>query len=147
VVAHAIGAAEKLWGETALVCCLYATAPFVQPGDLTAARDLMLERDADYASLVTTYAFPIQRSVRLREDGRMEMFQPEHALTRSQDLEEAYHDAGQFYWGRRAAWLAGKTIIGPDATALVVPRHRVQDIDTPEDWERAERMFALGRGE
>ena len=102
---------------------------------------------ADYVFPVTSFAFPIQRGVRLRDDGRMEMFQPEHALTRSQDLEEAYHDVGQFYWGRREAWATGTPIIGPGAVPLVIPRHRAQDIDTPEDWDRAERLFAVYQGD
>ena len=87
----------------------------------------------------------MQRAKRIRDDGRIEMFQPEHTLTRSQDLEEAYHDAGQFYWGRPEAWTSGATLHGPNAAPLVIPRHRVQDIDTPEDWKRAELMFAALR--
>jgi pseudaminic acid cytidylyltransferase len=71
----------------------------------------------------------------------VEMFYPENFNTRSQDLEAAYHDAGQFYWGHSAAWRAGKVIFSSAAAPVVLPRHRVQDIDTPEDWERAERMF------
>lgn len=142
VIAHALHEAEALWGHQDLVCCLYATAPFVQASDIATARDRLQDTGADYAFPVTSFPFPIQRGVKLRGDGRMEMFQPEHALTRSQDLEEAYHDVGQFYWGRREAWLAGKTLIGPDATPVIIPRHRAQDIDTPEDWDRAERLFA-----
>jgi N-acylneuraminate cytidylyltransferase len=69
------------------------------------------------------------------------MFQPEHFQTRSQDLEEAWHDAGQFYWGRAEAWLADKPLFGPGSAPVILPRHRVQDIDTQEDWERAELMF------
>ena len=141
VIAHALGEAEKLWGKQPLVCCLYATAPFVQADDIRAARSLIEDNGADYAFPVTSFPFPIQRGVKLTKDGRMAMFQPEHALTRSQDLEEAYHDVGQFYWGKKSAWLAGKPIIGPGAAPLVIPRHRAQDIDTPEDWDRAERLF------
>ena len=69
------------------------------------------------------------------------MFQPEHFNTRSQDLEEAWHDAGQFYWGKAQAWLQGKPMFSHDAAPVPLPRHRVQDIDTPEDWERAEWLF------
>lgn len=146
VIAHAVAEAEALWGPQDFICCLYATAPFVLPEDIRKARGLLDTTQADYAFPVTSFPFPIQRGVRLRDDGRMEMFQPEHALTRSQDLEEAYHDVGQFYWGRKAAWLAGKTIIGPDAAPLIIPRSRAQDIDTPEDWDRAEQLFAFHRG-
>ena len=140
VIAHALG--EALWGVQEVLCCLYATAPFVQGSDIRAAYDLMQNTGADYAFPVTSFAFPIQRSVRLRGDGRMEMFSPEHALTRSQDLDEAYHDVGQFYWGKRAAWRAGTPMMGPASAPLIIPRHRAQDIDTPEDWDLAERLFA-----
>lgn len=69
------------------------------------------------------------------------MFEPKQFNTRSQDLEEAYHDAGQFYWGTKEAWLTEKIIFGSESTPVILPRHRVQDIDTPEDWQRAELLF------
>ena len=69
------------------------------------------------------------------------MFNSGHFNTRSQDLEEAYHDAGQFYWGRADAWLQGRMIFSPAAAPVMLPLHRVQDIDTAEDWTRAEWMF------
>jgi pseudaminic acid cytidylyltransferase len=143
VVAHAMAWAAEHWGAPTAVCCIYATAPFIRAADLRRAAALLEESGADYAFPVTSFPFPIQRGVRLTATGRMEMFQPEHALTRSQDLEEAYHDVGQFYWGRAEAWAAGKTLIGPGAAPLVIPRHRAQDIDTPEDWIRAEAMFRV----
>ena len=146
VIAHAINEAEKLWGEQRLICCLYATAPFVTAEDIKSARILLEDTGADYVFPVTSFPFPIQRGVKLTDDGRMAMFQPEHALTRSQDLEEAYHDVGQFYWGHKSAWLSGTPIIGPAAAPLVIPRHRAQDIDTPEDWDRAERLFTALTG-
>ena len=141
VISHALTEIEKIWGKQSLICCLYATAPFVQSGDIRSSRILLENSGADYAFPITSFPFPIQRSVKLTYEGRMEMFYPEYALTRSQDLEEAYHDAGQFYWGQKAAWLSGRPIIGPGSSPLVIPRHRVQDIDTPEDWEVAEYMF------
>ena len=69
------------------------------------------------------------------------MFNPEHFNTRSQDLEKAWHDAGQFYWGQSNAWLAGRPLFSHAAVPVLLPRHRVQDIDTAEDWERAEWLF------
>lgn len=143
VVRDAIERAEVFWGPQDLICCLYATAPFVLPADLWATRILLEERREGFVSPVTSFPFPIQRGVRLTEDNRMEMFQPKHALTRSQDLEDAYHDVGQFYWGMRAAWFSDVPLIGPNTLAHVIPRHRVQDIDTPEDWDRAEQLFAI----
>lgn len=123
------------------VCCIYATAPFVTGEDIRRGFDALANNDCDYAFSVTSYAFPIQRAIRITPADRVEMFNPEHFNTRSQDLEEAYHDAGQFYWGRASAWLEGKILFGTYAVPVKLPRHRVQDIDTPEDWERAEWLF------
>ena len=109
--------------------------------DLQRGLEVMENAQAEYAFSVTSYAFPIQRAIRIKENGRVEMFHPEHFNTRSQDLEEAFHDAGQFYWGRSSSWLGGKPIFSNDAAPIILPRHRVQDIDTPEDWIRAEWLF------
>jgi len=141
VIAHAIqwqGESDRAASE---VCCIYATAPFINAADIRRGLEVLDESDADYAFSVTSYPFPIQRAIRLTPERRMAMFQPEHFDTRSQDLEEAWHDAGQFYWGKAEAWLAGAPLFGPASVPVVLPRHRVQDIDTPEDWERAELMF------
>lgn len=147
VIAHAVGWAEREIGPLEAVCCIYAAAPFIDPSDLSRGYALLRETRADFTFPVTSFPFPIQRAVRLRDDGRMEMFSPEHATTRSQDLEEAYHDVGQFYWGAPGAWASGDAIIGPRAAPLVIPRHRAQDIDTPEDWVRAEHMFRALRAQ
>jgi pseudaminic acid cytidylyltransferase len=120
------------------VCCIYATAPFVVASDLVRGLQALEDSGADFAFSATTYAFPIQRAIKLSEDRRVEMFQPEHFHTRSQDLDEAYHDAGQFYWGRAGAWLDGSPIFGHRSTIVAIPRFRAQDIDTAEDWEQAE---------
>lgn len=139
VIAHAINALAL--SDSDLVCCVYATAPFVTVADLQQGLQLLRENDANYAFSVTSYAFPIQRAIRITAQGRVEMFQPEHFNTRSQDLKEAWHDAGQFYWGKAAAWLDGQPIFANAAVPVVLPRHRVQDIDTTEDWQRAEWLF------
>lgn len=141
VIGHAIEWFQAQGQTPSQVCCLYATAPFVSANDLGRGLAVLTETGADYAFAVTSYAFPIQRAIRITQANRVEMFNPEHFNTRSQDLGEAYHDAGQFYWGRAAAWLQGRVIFSPAAAPVVLPRHRVQDIDTPEDWTRAEWMF------
>ena len=141
VIAHAISASVHDIGEVEAVCCIYATAPFVQPTYIQEAYQKLLTCKAAYCFSATSFPFPIQRAIRLTNDDRVEMFSPEHFNTRSQDLEEAYHDAGQFYWGTPEAWLEGKVIFAPHSTAVLLPRHLVQDIDTPEDWIRAEFMM------
>jgi pseudaminic acid cytidylyltransferase len=145
VVAHAIETLEMDGAHHEPVCCLFATAPFLQAGDLHAAAARMGETDVDYVFSAARYAFPIQRAFRMADGGGCEMFHPELFNTRSQDLEEAYHDAAQFYFGARAAWLEERPVFTPRARAVVLPPSRVWDIDTPQDWERAELMFrALG---
>lgn len=149
VMAHAIDWFVAQGQTPDQVCCLYATAPFVMAGDIRRGLDILTETGCDYAFSVTSYAFPIQRAIRISETGRVEMFDPEHFNTRSQDLEEAYHDAGQFYWGNANAWQAGKVIFGPHSSVVRLPRYRVQDIDTEEDWQMAEYLFHavnFGRG-
>lgn len=141
VVAHAIKWLQEQKVEIDLACCIYATAPFIQAENLQASLKRIELESADYCFSVTSYPFPIQRSIRITKEQRCEMFWPEMFSQRSQDLEEAYHDAGQFYWGRAAAWLESKPIFSNDAIPYILPRHQVQDIDTLEDWLYAEMMF------
>jgi len=123
------------------VCCLYATSPFVDSTDLRRGLDRLEETGAPFVLSVTTYAFPIQRALRRDASGRVGMLDPAQMQTRSQDLEEAWHDAGQFYWGHAESWTHGRGIFEAGAQGLPLPRYRVQDIDTEEDWQRAEWMM------
>jgi pseudaminic acid cytidylyltransferase len=141
VIAHAIGWQNSNGQKVSEACCIYATAPFVRADDIQRGLNLLLESGADYAFSVTNYAFPIHRAIRITKEQRVEMFQPEHINTRSQDLEEAWHDAGQFYWGKAQSWLMHQPMFGRGSTSVRLPRYRVQDIDTPDDWARAEMMF------
>ncbi|MDD2830174.1 MAG: pseudaminic acid cytidylyltransferase [Sulfuricurvum sp.] len=142
VIAHAI---QTLQNNSVIdyACCIYATAPFIRAEDIHNAYNSLITHNKQYAFPVTTFPFPIQRGVKRDNKGNIDMFYPEHFATRSQDLEEAYHDVGQFYWGTREAWLEGKPIFSDAATTIVLPRHLVQDIDTPEDWIRAELMHKV----
>lgn len=128
------------------VCFLLATAPFVEVDDLRRGLNLLEQHEASFAYSVAKYPYPIQRAIRIREDGRVEMLQPEYRLTRSQDMEERYHDAGQFYWGKAASFLNGEELIAsPVSVPVILPYRRVVDIDTEEDWVRAELLFRMTR--
>jgi N-acylneuraminate cytidylyltransferase len=141
VVAQAIAWHNTQADKVSEACCIYATAPFVQPSDIARGYEVLQNSGADYAFSVTSYAFPIQRAIRITPNQRVEMFQPEHFNTRSQDLVEAWHDAGQFYWGHAHAWLTQLPLFTEAAAPVPIPRFRVQDIDTHEDWERAEWLL------
>lgn len=141
VIQHAIHWLIEQVEAPEFVCCLYATAPFITPETIKQGLQQLEDTNAAYAFSATSYAFPIQRAFRIKPSLGVEMFEPKQFNTRSQDLEEAYHDAGQFYWGTKEAWLTEKIIFGSESTPVILPRHRVQDIDTPEDWQRAELLF------
>ena len=143
VIAHATQWQKDHGTPATLICCIYATAPFIQVEDLQRGLALLQNSEADYAFSVTSYPYPIQRALRITSGYRIEMFQPDQYNKRSQDLEEAWHDAGQFYWGQATAWLAQKPIFTTQAIPVRLPRDRVQDIDTPEDWDRAVLMFKV----
>jgi pseudaminic acid cytidylyltransferase len=140
VVAHAIHAAESLGWPIDLVCCIYPAVPFIQIEDLRGALDLMSTTGAQYSFPVTEFPSAVQRALRRDETGRMSPLYPAYELTRTQDLEPAYHDAGQFYWGTRRAWLTNERIHSA-GVGFPIPNWRVVDIDTPDDWVRAEAVF------
>ena len=124
-------------------CCIYATAPFLQPEFIKRGFDLLKKKEATTAFSVTTFSYPIFRALKIGEDDRVEMFWPEHENSRSNDLPEAYHDAGQFYWGNTKRFLTEKKLFSSDSVPVILPRYLVQDIDTPEDWETAEKMYSV----
>lgn len=144
VISHAITWLSQQGQMPERVCCLYATAPFVEPDDLRQGLGLLTaDSQCQFAFSATRFGFPIQRAIKIDASGQVSMFHPEYLLTRSQDLEEAYHDAGQFYWGKASAWLKQQPIFAAHSKLVLLPSFRVQDIDTPEDWQRAERLFTL----
>ena len=140
VVAHAITWLRAHGSEPAEVCCIYATAPFVQAADLVRAYSDLRAGPWQYVFAATTFEFPVFRALMQEPGGGVRMLFPEHLATRSQDLPESIHDAGQFYWGRADAWVGGKSIFDAHSRALLIPRWRVQDIDTMDDWRRAELL-------
>ncbi len=141
VVCHAIERLSKEGGQPEVICCIYATAPFIQASYLKQGFDKMASSDATSVFSVTTYAYPIYRSLKITEKGHIKMIWPEYENRRSQDLPEAYHDAGQFYWANTNKFMKTKELFAKDSLPVILPRYLVQDIDTMEDWEIAEMMF------
>ena len=124
------------------ICTLYATAPLLQKEYLIRGYEMLKNSDAKNSFSCTTMPFPIQRTFKLDSNGRCKMFTPEHYMSRSQDLEEAYQDAGQFYWSKSSKD-SDKIMFGADSIPIILPRYLVQDIDTLEDWKRAEIMYEI----
>jgi len=144
VIVHALSwAIEEGWPIEA-ACCIYPTAAFVSPDDLVEARQL-LSPGCDYAFAAVRYGHPPQRGFLRAADGSPQLLQPEHQETRTQDLPPVYHDAGQFYWGTREAWMEQRPFFGVRTRFVELPPWRAYDIDRCEDWTMAERLFAATR--
>lgn len=132
---------EKENASLSHLCCIYPTAPFVRVQDLKHGYELLTERKAPAVVPVSTFEYPIFRALKVNGTGGLEMIWPEHEAARSNDLPAAYHDAGQFYWLDVAAFKKTRRVWMPGTLPLVLPRHLVQDIDTLEDWEWAEKLY------
>jgi len=141
VILHALDWLASHDAPVRHACCLYATAPFVQTRFLGEGLEMLERSGAASVFTVTTYPAPIFRALKQEADGRLAMVWPEYELTRSNDLPETFHDAGQFYWLDAVRFLADKKIYSPDSRPVVLPRYLVQDIDTLEDWVTAEAMY------
>lgn len=140
VIADATRWAKGAGLDAEIVCCLYATAPFVRAADLIEAYEVISGSDWEYVFSVAEYSSPIFRAFRQSETQGVKMFFPEYFESRSQDLPQALFDAGMFYMGKSDAWMQGLRIFENHSFPLKIPSWRVQDIDTPEDWVRAEQM-------
>lgn len=140
VIAHAVKSLLEIGHLIDYACCIYPCTPFLQTEDLTATFDLLQKNNADFVYPVVEYAHPIQRAMRMLSSGQMQFVCPENELTRTQDLEKSYHDSGQFYWGKASAWLEYRRM-HTDGLGMVIPCWRVVDIDSMNDWRRAEEIF------
>lgn len=141
VMVHALDELREHSFEFA--CCIYATAPLLQARFLREGLDLLRGHpDKSFAFSVSSFGFPVQRALTLDEQGALTPLYPQFRNARSQDLADAFQDAGQFYWGRRDAWLRGDALFSSKSLPVILPRHLVQDIDTAEDWKRAEYLYA-----
>ena len=141
VVVDTIRRLQQLGIDAECYCCIYATVPLIRASDLQHSFARLQESDADFAFSVASFGFPIQRAIKLQDNGCVTPFWPENMGKRSQDLTPAYQDAGQFYWGKRDAWLTGKGVYDGNGLAQILPRYRVVDIDTEEDWHLAELLY------
>jgi pseudaminic acid cytidylyltransferase len=140
VVEHAIKYLKEQGETYDFICTIYATAPFLDEKYLIEGFEKLKNATAKNAFSCTSMPFPIQRTFKITKDERCEMFWPENFMKRSQDLEEAYQDAGQFYWTNLNVE-SNEITFGKDSIPIILPRYLVHDIDTSEDWIRAEYMY------
>lgn len=142
VVVHAIQECRDLGWNPINVCCVYPCNPFLSSVSLSLGYSLLKEHPAKYVFPITEFSSPIQLAIKRDKSGLSRPFIPENELKRTQDLEPAYHDAGQFYWASAETW-GSNPKIHVNSMTLVIPRSRVVDIDTAEDWILAEKLFKV----
>ena len=142
VISHAVKEIDKLYGYVDQACCIYPCSPLLTASDLIKALSMLESTAADFVYPVVEYPHPIFRSMRKSKNGKMQFIYPEYELTKTQDLENVFHDAGQFYWGKAQAW-RGLKKMHSDGIGMEIPSYRVVDIDTEDDWKRAELLFQL----
>lgn len=139
IIGHAIKWLQDKGEYYDYICCIYATAPFLAASDLQKGMEaLHKDTEKSYAFSVARFSYPVQRGFTIDKENIIKPLQPECLPCRSQDLDEAYHDAGQFYWGTSNAFLMSQSVFSSQAIPVILPSYRVQDIDTVEDWIRAE---------
>jgi len=141
VVKHAVEWYLENIGPIEYVLTVYPAAVFLTQKDLENAFNILKSSNCQTVFAVSKYSFPIQRAIYLDEQQNISMFQPEHYSTRSQDLVEAYHDAGQFCFSKLSAVLNNISTFSNASRMIVLPRYRAVDIDTFEDFELAQKLF------
>lgn len=143
VIIEVLNEYKKLGFDFDYTCCIYPTAPFIQPEILKTAFDTMIKDGTSAAIPVVKYSYPIQRALKIDSENKLSMIYPEHSRTRSQDLEPIFHDAGQFYWFKVSAIGHNMELLKMKASPIIISETQVQDIDTEEDWVIAELKYRL----
>lgn len=145
VIRHAITEWLVDSDRDAVLWVVYPAALLLRPGDLREARTRLVATGCSFLVPVLRYPHPVERRLRIGPDGVLRADHPELLDARTQDLEPAFHDSGQFYVGRITSWLESSPLADPRSTAMELPADQAVDIDEPGDWERAERLAELAR--
>ena len=143
VIQHGVQWLMEQGQEVSDVCCIYATAPFIVSHDIQKGHEILSSNTWEYVFPAVEFPSSIFRGFQRNPDSSLEMVFPNHYSTRSQDLHKVFHDAGQFYWANAKTWISKASVFSNKSYFMEIPRWRVQDIDTPEDWDIAEKMFSM----
>ena len=127
------------------ICVILPTSPLLLASDLQDAHKRLNEQSVHFVVSTASFPYPAQRAMIRDGSGILEFLYNQNALTRSQDLPETFHDAGQFYWGKARHWVDTVNILASHSVGYTLPRSRVQDIDTPEDWAFTEILFDVNK--
>jgi pseudaminic acid cytidylyltransferase len=142
VIEEVIKEYKNIGIEYEYICCIYPCAPLITKESLEKAYEKLLIDEFDSVFPVVEYSNPIQRALKI-VGKNIQAFNPEYSDMRSQDLEKAYYDSGQFYWMRTSAILQFKKIYCPNSGVIVIDEMQAQDIDTEIDWELTKIKYKL----
>lgn len=140
VVVHGIQKCKDLGWSFEHVCCIYPAVPLLEAEDLREALEMLSANRSDYCVSIAKFPSVVQRALKRLDGGEIRPFYSQYEMTRTQDLDAAYYDVGQFYWGKTNAWLRNPKL-HHSSVGYVIPSWRAIDIDTPEDWLRAELLY------
>lgn len=143
VIGHAVKWLEDNGEKIDFACCIYPTAPLIQKNDLVKGFEIIKTGKWNSVMAATNFSYPIFRSFENLTDGGLKMVFPEHYNSRSQDLPEVYHDAGLFYWAKPEIWKKKPERYNKKNSIIKIPNYRIQDIDTLDDWKKAEITFKI----
>ena len=143
VIKHAVKWLEDNGEKIDYACCIYPTAPLIQNDDLIKGYEIIKTGKWNSVIAATNFSYPIFRSFKNLPDGGLKMIFKDHYNSRSQDLPEVYHDAGLFYWAKPEIWKKKPEGFSEKNSIIKIPNHRIQDIDTLDDWNRAEIIYKI----
>jgi pseudaminic acid cytidylyltransferase len=147
VLEHALKFCKSSYGDIESFCCIYATAPFLTVDYLKKGFELLVDTRSISVIAVSSYPSSVYRALKIEKDGYLHMVWPENENVRSNELSVLYHDVGQFYWGNTERFLKARSLLSKDCVPVIIPRYFAHDIDTPEDWETAEKIYLFFKKE
>jgi N-acylneuraminate cytidylyltransferase len=130
---------KKMNIEFDTLCCIYPCVPFLKGDTLIKAYKAFAESNTDSLMPVVRFSYPIQRALRINNDGFLEYVHSENKKARSQDLEPMYHDVGMFYFYKSSSL----TNLDKKIKYFEMKEMEIQDIDTEEDWNYAEMKYSI----
>lgn len=143
VILEVLGKYAEIDVHFDIVACIYATAPFLSVETIKKGMDAIKQNGYDSAFTCVEFSYPILRSMIIDKNNRISMKWPEYQLSRSQDLEKFYHDAGQYYVSKTDNYIEHKAFCGNNTAPLILSELSVQDLDTETDWKIAEIKYKL----
>ena len=123
------------------VCCIYACSPLIDPKNIISAYTKIKSNKWNFVTSAAKYQHPIERSFKIDSMSSIKMNSPKNYSKRTQMFLDNYHDAGQFYWGKVDSWLNKKNFFDSRSTIEEIDSMKVVDIDTKEDWKKAQSIF------